>query len=382
MFASDQKRLLALDGGGILGLISLQILKKIEDDLKAGVPNPQAFRLRDYFDYIGGTSTGAIMATGLALGWSVDDLIRFYEKHGSKMFTRAWLWNKPFHKYTAGPLSKLLREQIGEETILQLQQSGRLSTDKHLLIVTHNLSTDSPWPLSTNPKAKYNVEDHPECNRKIPLWQLVRASAAAPTYFPPQDIELPRGVRKFEDGGVTPYNNPALLLHRMATLSAYRCEWPDGETRMMIVSVGAGCSVTPQPGLRNAGRHLISNAESIPTGLMQRISDENDIKCRTVGRCVFGAPIDSELGDLMYPLDKHPEDLGRRFLYARYNPILTKKGLADLRLTHLEHHSFEIDNVSPEQLQVLTTVGKKYAELVDIAGQFPSFVAEPQGKAA
>jgi patatin-like phospholipase/acyl hydrolase len=194
-FQPDQKRLLALDGGGVLGLISLQVLKKIEDDLRPHAPDPEAFRLRDYFDYIGGTSTGAIIAAGLALGWTVDDLIRFYEKDGSKMFTRAWPWNKPFHKYAARPLSKLLRKQIGEETILDLQNSGRLSKSRHLLIVTHNLSTDSPWPLSTNPKAKYNLEDHPECNRKIPLWQLVRASAAAPTYFPPQEIELPRGVR-------------------------------------------------------------------------------------------------------------------------------------------------------------------------------------------
>jgi hypothetical protein len=151
---------------------------------------------------------------------------------------------------------------------------------------------------------------------------------------------------------------------------------------MMIVSVGTGCSVTPQPGLRNAGRHLISNAESIPARLMQRISDENDIKCRILGRCVFGAPIDSELGDLVYPLNKHPEDMRRRFLYARYNPVLTQKGLADLRFTHLEHHTFEMDETSPEQLRILKTVGEKYAELVDIDEHFPGFVPKPQGKAA
>ena len=123
-------------------------------------------------------------------------------------------------------------------------------------------------------------------------------------------------MRKFEDGGVTPYNNPAFLLYRKATLPEYCCEWPDGEDRMMLVSVGTGCVVTPQPGLRNAGRHLISNAESIPAGLMQRIAIENDIKCRTIGRCVYGAKIDRELGDLRRPLQQYPEDLGRRFLLA------------------------------------------------------------------
>ncbi len=72
---ANQKRLLSLDGGGILGLISLMILKKIEDELKEGAPDPENFRLCDFFDYFAGTSTGAIIAAGLAVGKSVDELI-------------------------------------------------------------------------------------------------------------------------------------------------------------------------------------------------------------------------------------------------------------------------------------------------------------------
>jgi hypothetical protein len=151
---------------------------------------------------------------------------------------------------------------------------------------------------------------------------------------------------------------------------------------MMLVSVGTGCTVTPQPGLRNLGRNMLENASSIPTSLMQRIANENDIKCRTIGRCVHGGIIDRELGTLCKPLQEHPEDLGRRFLYARYDPDLSKLSLEMLGLGHLSNPSFEMDDVSPRQIKVLTEVGQKYAEQVDILRHFPPFVPTPQRQAA
>jgi patatin-like phospholipase/acyl hydrolase len=67
---SDQRRLLALDGGGIRGLVTLGILEKLEADLRAASDAGASFRLSDFFDFIGGTSTGAILAAGLAIGKS------------------------------------------------------------------------------------------------------------------------------------------------------------------------------------------------------------------------------------------------------------------------------------------------------------------------
>src|SRR4051812_8453378 len=84
------KKLLAIDGGGIRGVLSLQILQKIEDLLKAQAGR-NTFRLADYFDYIAGTSTGAIIATGISIGMSVADILRFYEDAGAQMFTKAKL---------------------------------------------------------------------------------------------------------------------------------------------------------------------------------------------------------------------------------------------------------------------------------------------------
>src|SRR5262245_38070345 len=83
------RKLLALDGGGICGVISLEILRKIEKDLAAATGKGASFRLGDYFDYIGGTSTGAIIAACLAIGKSVQELIEFYKDSGPLMFEKA-----------------------------------------------------------------------------------------------------------------------------------------------------------------------------------------------------------------------------------------------------------------------------------------------------
>src|SRR5947199_6375685 len=74
------RKLLALDGGGIRGLITLGILKGMEDLLANKQAAPKKFRLCQYFDYIAGTSTGAIIAAGLARGMSVQELIDFYRR--------------------------------------------------------------------------------------------------------------------------------------------------------------------------------------------------------------------------------------------------------------------------------------------------------------
>ena len=65
------KKLLALDGGGIRGVITLELLARMESMLAKQLGAGDDFVLGDYFDYIGGTSTGAVIAAGLAKGLSV-----------------------------------------------------------------------------------------------------------------------------------------------------------------------------------------------------------------------------------------------------------------------------------------------------------------------
>jgi patatin-like phospholipase/acyl hydrolase len=83
--------MLALDGGGIRGLITLGILENLERVIKDGTGAGADFRLGEWFDYIGGTSTGAILAAGLARGMTVAELIDFYVSTGPEMFEKSKL---------------------------------------------------------------------------------------------------------------------------------------------------------------------------------------------------------------------------------------------------------------------------------------------------
>ena len=239
-----------------------------------------------------------------------------------------------------------------------------------LTVVTMNRSTDSPWPISNNPLAKYNDKNRPDNNQNIKLFQLVRASTAAPVYFPPETLQWdkndPSKTFVYVDGGVTCYNNPAFLMYRMATHSAYKLEWEKGEDKLLIVSIGTG-SATSEGEYRN----LLHTATELPTNLMYTIQVDQDINCRTIGRCTYGNKIDRELGD-MIPKKKHTN---RDFLYVRYNADLSAKGLKSMGLGHLDADKVrKMDSVkSTKDLQL---VGSKTAmKQVDLK-HLGSFVPE------
>ena len=361
-----QRKILSLAGGGIRGVITLGILLEMEDQLRKRLKKDDSFRLAHYFDYIGGTSTGAIIAAGLARGLSVRQLLDFYLGQGKSMFDGAFLLKKVKYFYNDGPLAKALQDTFGCGDI------SLVSGDLHclLLVVTMNRSTDSPWPISNNPFAKYNHPDRADCNTKIKLYQLVRASTAAPAYFKPETLQWdpgnPEKTFTFVDGGVTPYNNPAFLLYRMATLPPYKLEWPVGEDKLLIVSVGTGTA--PSPGVYS---NLLDTVRQLPNNLMYAMQVDQDINCRTVGRCTFGAPIDREIGDLI-PNVPLSQNFGKQFLYVYYNADLSQQGLKDLGLEDIDPDDVrEMDTV--RHIADLQRVGKAAAAQVNLE-HFGSFV--------
>src|SRR6476659_7626659 len=111
------RRLLACDGGGIRGIISIEILAKIEAELRALSGKPDLV-LSDYFDYVAGTSTGAIIATLVSLGFGVGEIRDFYVKSGAEMFQPAWLWERLHTKFNDDNLTRMLKEVTGAETTL------------------------------------------------------------------------------------------------------------------------------------------------------------------------------------------------------------------------------------------------------------------------
>ncbi|MCB4796996.1 patatin-like phospholipase family protein [Pseudomonas sp. NP21570] len=319
-----KKRLLTIDGGGIRGVIAVEVLAEIERLLRLSTGNQQ-LRLSDWFHFISGCSTGAILATGLSLGMEVEELRDLYSTSGQRMFRRAGWWQRlGFHRYVHGELERLMKERFGEHTTLG---SDKLKT--LLMVVLKNATTDSPWLLTNNPYAQFN-QPGPGCNLDLPLWRVVRASTAAPTFFAPEAIPFP-GLKKpfvFIDGGLTPYNNPSFISYLNATLPAYRIGWKSGEDDMLVVSVGTGLHPASAPDLTPRQMNLIYTATSTPAALMFASANQQDMLCRSFGKCVAGDPLDSELGDMIGMHRSAPT--AHLFTYARYNVDLTSQGLASI----------------------------------------------------
>ncbi len=347
-------RLLAFDGGGIRGLFALQYARRIETLLREKTGKP-GLVLADYFHYIGGTSTGAIIAAFLSWGLPVAEVERLYRENAAAMFRKSGLMQRfTSHRFVAEGLSEFLKSFFVEaDGSLATLGSARLKT--LLLVVTRNASTGSPWPLTNNPAGKYNNRDSPGDNLQIPLWQLVRASTAAPTFFPPEVLEV-KGqhgeplVFAFEDGGITPFNNPAYLLQMMATLPEYNLAWEAAREKMSLVSIGTG-------GTR-AGRgdqlfvDILAQAKNIPASLISSFANYQDMLCRVHGECRFGHALDGELGAMIRP---SPD---AKFLYARYDKHFNEDDLK--QAATVTQKGFTLDNL--ELIDFLIECGARDAQ--------------------
>jgi hypothetical protein len=339
----------------------------MEEMLRVALDRDASFVLGDYFDYIAGTSTGAIIGAGLAGGKSVNELRELYVSMGSRMFKKALGPWRLWHKYRSDPLTRELKRAYGPTTTF-----GDPGLRTLLLIVLRNASTDSPWPLANNTGAKYNDLSHPDCNLNLPLWQMVRASAAAPVYFPPEEINLGRRKFIFVDGGVTPYNDPALQLFLMATMKAYGLGWPSGERELLLVSVGTGFNPKANENLKRSRMHIAYNAASLPAAMMFGAMNQQDILCRVLGRCKAGHAIDREIGSL------HAEDgptKQKLFTYLRYNVELSREGLDALGLPHIDPETvIRLDSV--EHVEELSAIGKALASRELSKSHFEGFLSD------
>lgn len=342
LLRSGPKRLLALDGGGIRGVISIEVLAAIESLLKRRLNRDSDFVLADYFDYIAGTSTGGIIATCLAWGMKVSEVRAFYRDNGKTMFDKASFLRRFRYKYEDTALAEKLRHVFSENGAPSVLGSERLRT--LLMLVMRNSTTDSAWPICNNPAAKYNDRTRPDCNLNLPLWQLVRASTAAPTYFPPEVINVGKQRFTFVDGAITPYNNPAMQLFIMATLPQYQLGWATGEDQMLIVSIGTGVSPEANENLAPGDMNLLYNATSLPSALMAGALYQQDLLCRALGKCLYGDELDREVGNLVG--GETQPGAPKQFSYVRYNAELTSRGLED----------YGLRDIRPENVQQLDSI--------------------------
>lgn len=373
--APGPKKILACDGGGILGLMSVEILARLEADLRAARNAPNLV-LADVFDFVCGTSTGAVIATCISAGMSTAQLREFYVGSGKQMFDKASVFKRLRYSYNDEPLAQKLREELnaalGYPKAPPWAKLGDPGLRTVLMMVLRNHSTDSPWPVWNNPEAMYNrrVRDDGSprlnCNLDLPLWQVVRASTAAPTFFPPEVVTLAEGTPAeqtfiFVDGGVTTYNNPAFLAFQMATAAPYRLNWATGKDELLIVSVGTGSAAKAQPQLEASDMNLIHHAKNVPSALMNAASAGWDMACRVLGDCQFGGGIDREFGTMVRAGGGPANFSGPKlFTYVRYDPDVTQAGLNELGLNDIEAANVQVMD-SVDYIPAIQRVGTAYA---------------------
>ena len=278
-------KLLACDGGGIRGIISVEILAKIEAELRAVSGKPESrsrrlFRLRrrdkhwrDHRDARRAADSASIRsASSTSRAARRCSRRRAYGSASKRNFKD----DKLAAMIQADPRRR--DYAFGSDNLRTL-----------LMIVLRNATTDSPWPLSNNPKAKYNLTREPPA--ATPSSSSGSSSAPAPPRRPTFRPKLFTSASKefiFVDGGVTMYNNPAFQLFLMATTEPYRLCWQTGEDKMLLVSVGTGASANANANFSPEEMNLLYNAGTIPSALMAAALQEQDLLCRVFGRCLAG----------------------------------------------------------------------------------------------
>jgi hypothetical protein len=341
------KRLLTIDGGGIRGVLAIEILREIEAEVRMR----HGVALHEYFDLIAGTSTGAIIATCLSWGMSIDEIATLYRERAADIFAPNVWHRRHKSRYRNDRFDAFLRETLSEaDGSPATLGTARLKT--LLLVVLRNATTGSPWPICNNPAATFNDRKLPDCNLDLPLWQIVRASTAAPTYFQPERLALGNQHFHFIDGAVSPYNNPSQIAFLFATLPEYRINFETGEDKLLLVSVGTGMTRKYPMPMSVDKMHLLDQVKFSFNLLIDSVTAHEDMLCRLWGRCLVGDMIDSEIGDLKQSALISP----KLFTYLRYNRLFRQEEIIDPEL----RNRLELDNLGA--MDFLRDSGAAYAK--------------------
>jgi len=402
LFGPGPKRILSFDGGGVRGAISVAFLERIEKMLDdyAG----HEVRLGDWFDLIGGTSTGAIIAGALALGHRAAYIKDIYFRLAPKVFRPSWRRIPKLQaKFDAGPLRAEIDRIVGKRTLA----SKDLITG--LAIVAKRIDTGSPWILANNPKSEF-WESTPGSliigNKDYLLSTLFRASTAAPTYFDPEIIpiaedaprdplgqisasgRLPWWIQSpatklrafygyffpskgpsgkthglFIDGGFTPYNNPVSFLLMLVTLKQFGLCWTLGAENLTIVSIGTG-SFRTKLSFGELGNPLTRQLTLVERAILSCVNDGQNLtlaQMQWLGECPMRWPVNSEI----YGVEDNCPPGGPWFRFMRYDMGLDPTWLLEklgrkvdqaeaARLQAMDNH---------EVIQTLYDIGCRAAEM-------------------
>lgn len=316
-------RILSIDGGGIRGIIPGMVLTRLERILQERTGNPET-RIADHFDLLAGTSTGGILTCMLLCPdpkhkgrprFSAREAVEMYLDKGGEIF-EASLWHRLKsadgvldEKYPSKPIEKILRHYFGD-----LKLAGLL---KPCLITAYDIK-DARTRFFTQHDAKLRPAEN------YPLWQVARATSAAPSYFEVAKARSMSGLtHPLIDGGVFA-NNPALCAYAEAR---EKMEGKPTAARMVIVSLGTGVSKTS-----------LSYSKAKDWGAIEWVKPLIDIMMSGVSETV-----DYQIRQIFDSVDRGAQ-------YLRINWPLKKKSMR------------EMDNASRGNLKDLERAGNECAD--------------------
>jgi patatin-like phospholipase/acyl hydrolase len=305
---TEPVKILAIDGGGIRGLIPAVVL--------AGLEQKNGKRIAEMFDLIAGTSTGGILALALTKPggsgkpqYTAEDAVRFYEREGRRIFHRsAWhmvnaIGGLADEKYPSSGIEGVLEDYFGETRLKDAV------TD--VVLTSYEIERRFPFFFkSRNAKARPDYD--------FPMKSVARATSAAPTFFEPckLDVAPPEDYYALIDGGVYA-NNPAMC----GLVEAKTC-WPAARD-FLVVSLGTGDQLKPLPYDKAKGWGVAQWAKPVLEIVLDGVSSTVDYQMRQL-------------------LPATPTGVLRYFRFQ----------------TRLMHGSESMDDASPENLRGLKLQGE------------------------
>lgn len=258
-------RVLSIDGGGIRGIIPARFIEELEK--VTGKP------VAELFDVVAGTSTGGILALGLALPngsgrprFTGSDLVRLYETEGHRIFHRS-----PWHRLAAlNNLADEKYESRGIEDVLHEYFGDAMLSDAlvKVLVTAYDIERREPYFFKS-----YRAASDPD--RQATVAAAARATSAAPTYFEPTSVTINGGsdYRALIDGRVFA-NNPGMCAYVEA-----RDLFPDA-TDFLVVSLGTGQLTRRIPLDEAKGWGLAMWAQPLLGVVFDGVSDSVDYQLR------------------------------------------------------------------------------------------------------
>ncbi|MEM9216459.1 MAG: patatin-like phospholipase family protein [Cyanobacteria bacterium P01_F01_bin.150] len=333
-------KILSLDGGGIRGVLSARILKEVEKTLKEQTNQS----LHDYFDLIAGTSTGSILAAGIACGMTANQLINIYQEEGHNIFLksvrqqRKWrflgklLGNRVLypHKKGMNGLSQVLKRHLIHPASGKCPTIGTIKHPNLLILAYDVLSRNTTW-FSNDPANENSWYSN------LGLWQICSASASAPTYFPP--YELPyygQDNQKLPhiDGGVSA-NAPELVAIAHALLISQRD--PNNQLSMndiSVLSIGTGRTTRPYTYDEIKKWGQLDWVMNLPSIFMDPSSEISTAISRQIMESIDGKRYLRLNFDLNNRKDSQSQEIDRRKrLDKPYNQYIAQKTLKKIELS-------------------------------------------------